>query len=34
MAPTSPIPANGVHLVDLTDIFANSKFKVFATAAK
>ncbi len=23
----------GVHLVDLTDIFANSKFKVFATAA-
>lgn len=24
----------GMHLVDLTDIFANSKFKVFATAAK
>lgn len=23
----------GMHLVDLTDIFANSKFKVFATAA-
>lgn len=23
----------GIHLVDLTDIFANSKFKVFATAA-
>mgnify|MGYP002225622567 CR=1 FL=1 len=22
-----------MHLVDLTDIFANSKFKVFATAA-
>lgn len=24
----------GMHLVDLTDIFANSKFKVFATAGK
>lgn len=24
----------GMHLVDLTDVFANSKFKVFATAAK
>ena len=23
----------GIHLVDLTDVFANSKFKVFATAA-
>ena len=28
-----PDPRYGMHLVDLTDIFANSKFKVFATAA-
>lgn len=28
-----PDTSYGMHLVDLTDIFANSKFKVFATAA-